>query len=286
MSSINELRYRGSKILKDSCITDADIDATLLMQHVLGVDRDHILAHGTDRIPEDKADLYLALIEQRKEHVPLQQITGHQEFMGLDFEVNAHVLIPRLDSECLVEEAMIEAEDGMRVLDLCTGSGCILISLMRYKNDIEGVGTDISPEALDTARRNAAANGVEALFLQGDLYDALYTDEGLSQGRFDLIISNPPYIATRVIDTLMEEVRCHEPVIALDGGADGLDFYRRIIDGADKYLIRGGRILFEIGFDQGQAVSGLLENAGFTDVQVVKDLAGNDRVVKGRKSNV
>lgn len=282
MKSINELRHIGSEILKEAGITDANIDASLIMQHLLGVDKDHILAHGTDGIGEDKEEEYLKLIDIRKSHVPLQHITGHQEFMGLDFAVNEHVLIPRQDTECLVEEAMIVTEDKMRVLDLCTGSGCILISLLRYKNDIEGVGTDISGEALEIAEKNAEQNGVEAVFLKGDLYGAL---KGSSEAekRFDIIISNPPYIKSGVIGTLMEEVRGHEPLKALDGGEDGLDLYRRIIEGADAYLVPGGWILFEIGYDQGKAVSELLEDKGFADVGVVRDIAGLDRVVKGRK---
>ncbi|MBR4719373.1 MAG: peptide chain release factor N(5)-glutamine methyltransferase [Lachnospiraceae bacterium] len=284
MSSINELRGRGAGALRAAGISDADIDASLLLEHVLGVNKDHILAHGTDAVAEDRSDEYLALIERRKKHVPLQYITGHQEFMGLDFEVNEHVLIPRQDTECLVEEAMIETGDGMRVLDLCTGSGCILISLMRYKNDIEGIGTDISGEALKTAEHNAAANGVNAKFLQGDLFEALNAHPSMKKDRFDIVISNPPYIPSGIIGTLMEEVRDYEPVNALDGGTDGLDFYKRILEGADEYLIPGGCILFEIGYDQGPAVSGLLRDKGYTDISVVRDLAGLDRVVKGRRS--
>ena len=282
MKSINELRHMGSMILREAGIADADIDASLIMQYLLGVDKDHILAHGTDEVGEAEAEEYLKLIDVRKSHVPLQHITGHQEFMGLDFAVNEHVLIPRQDTECLVEEAMIVTEDKMRVLDLCTGSGCILISLLRYKNDLEGVGTDISKEALKVAAENAKRNKVSALFLEGDLYGAL---EGSSESgkRFDIIVSNPPYIRSSVIGTLMEEVRDHEPLKALDGGEDGLDLYRRIMEGTDEYLIPGGRILFEIGYDQGQAVSDLLKEKGFADVEVVRDLAGLDRVVKGRK---
>ncbi len=277
--TINELRSRGVRCLEDAGIDDAATDAALLMEYTLKTDRNHILAYGNDEVSDKQADDYDALIKRRAEHIPLQYITGHQEFMGLDFEVCEDVLIPRLDTECLVEEAMIEIEDGMRVLDLCTGTGCIIISLARYKNDLKAVGVDISGKAVEVAARNSESNGVEVCFLQGDLYEAL-DDIG---DRYDAIISNPPYIAGAVIDTLMEEVRDHEPLIALCGGEDGLDFYRRIIDGADSHLVPGGVILFEIGYDQGEAVSDMLREHGYSDVKVIKDLAGLDRVVKAHR---
>ncbi len=277
--TINELRSRGVRCLEDAGIDDAATDAALLMEYTLKTDRNHILAYGNDEVSDKQADDYDALIKRRAEHIPLQYITGHQEFMGLDFEVSEDVLIPRLDTECLVEEAMIEIEDGMRVLDLCTGTGCIIISLARYKNDLKAVGVDISGKAVEIAARNSESNGVEVCFLQGDLYEAL-DDIG---DRYDAIISNPPYIAGAVIDTLMEEVRDHEPLIALCGGEDGLEFYRRIIDGADSHLVPGGVILFEIGYDQGEAVSDMLREHGYSDVKVIKDLAGLDRVVKAHR---
>ncbi|MCR5234902.1 MAG: peptide chain release factor N(5)-glutamine methyltransferase [Lachnospiraceae bacterium] len=277
--TINELRSRGVRCLEDAGIDDAATDAALLMEYTLKTDRNHILAYGNDEVSDKQADDYDALIKRRAEHVPLQYITGHQEFMGLDFEVCEDVLIPRLDTECLVEEAMIETEDGMRVLDLCTGTGCIIISLARYKNDLKAVGVDISGKAVEIAAGNAESNGVEVCFLQGDLYEALDDHNSI----YDAIISNPPYIAGAVIDTLMEEVRDHEPLIALCGGEDGLEFYRRIIDGADSHLVPGGVILFEIGYDQGKAVSDMLREHGYRDVKVVKDLAGLDRVVKAHR---
>lgn len=283
MSSLNELRSTAAKALLSAGISDAAQDAALLLQYVLDVDRNYILTHGLDTVPEVAERKYLLLTNRRCSHEPLQYITGHQEFMGLDFEVNEHVLIPRQDTECLVEEAMIETEDGMKVLDLCTGSGCILISLLKYKNNVEGLGTDISGAALEVALRNAACNGVKAHFLQGDLYEALTGSLEYDGTPFDIIISNPPYIASAVIDSLMEEVKDHEPAAALDGGEDGLDFYRRIIGGADKYLVPGGCILFEIGYDQGQAVSSLLSDKGYVNIKIVKDLAGLDRVVKARR---
>ena len=276
MASYNELKNKGFKLLEEAGIMDAALDAGLLLEHVFGIDRNFLLLNG-DKDASDKEGEYLDLIRKRAEHVPLQHLTGHQEFMGLDFAVNEHVLIPRQDTECLVEEAMRYVEDGMKVLDVCTGSGCIIISLARYKNGLEAYGCDISEEALDTAAGNAESIGVNVGFILSDLYES--TDD-----KYDVIISNPPYIASDVVPTLMEEVRDHEPHLALDGGADGLDFYRRLIEGADDHLLKGGMIFFEIGFDQGEAVRALLKGHGYVDVEVVKDLAGNDRVVHARRA--
>ena len=276
MPSYDELRAAGADILNRTGIADAALDAAILLEYVTGMDRNGLLLHGREDAPADKADEYLDLVMERSKHTPLQHITGHQEFMGLDFAVNEHVLVPRQDTECLVEEAMLCIEDGMKVLDVCTGSGCIIISLARYKNGLEAVGCDISEEALRVAGYNAQSNGVDVRFLLCDLYEGI-------EGRFDVIVSNPPYIKTGEIDDLMEEVRDHEPRIALDGGEDGLDFYRRLIDGASGLLIPGGMLLFETGFDQGDEVRCLMEEHGYTDVTVVKDLAGNNRVVRGRR---
>ncbi|MCR5508287.1 MAG: peptide chain release factor N(5)-glutamine methyltransferase [Lachnospiraceae bacterium] len=279
--TIGSLRNEGMKRLSEAQVADASIDAALLLEHVMDISRSYLLAHPDEEADEAVCEAYLSLIGRRCEHVPPQHLTGTQEFMGLVFKVDKDVLIPRQDTECLVEEAMIETGDGMRVLDLCTGSGCILISLMRYKNDIYGVGTDISADALKVAADNARTNGVSAVFKQGDLYGALEDED-----KFDIIISNPPYIRSDVIPSLMEEVRLYEPHTALDGGPDGLDFYRRIIDGAAAWLIPGGCILFEIGFDQAEEVSDLLKEAGYTGISVIKDLAGNDRVVKARSRSL
>lgn len=223
--------------------------------------------------------------------------------MGLEFAVDGHVLVPRQDTEVLVEEALRNLHDGMRILDMCTGSGCILISLLHYSNDCRGVGADISGEALAVARGNAERllgasacawmrDGTEVLdgcgadfacaedrqgrisFIESDLFHGI-------EGRFDIIVSNPPYIRSGEIPGLMPEVREHEPVLALDGGEDGLDFYRRILEGCRAHLCGGGMLFLEIGYDQGEAVSGLLEEAGFLEVAVVKDYAGLDRVVWG-----
>ena len=265
----------GMQKLKEAEIGEAQLDARLLLEEVCGTDHNTLLCHGDREVSEAEEEQYRKALEQRAVHVPLQHLLGYQDFMGLRFQVNEHVLIPRQDTEILVEEAMRYLHDGMRILDLCTGSGCILLSLLHYSNDCEGVGVDISQEALQVAAQNAELLGIKADFLKSDLYEKV-------TGKFDLLVSNPPYIERKVIPTLMEEVREYDPYIALDGGEDGLDFYRRIIGGAQDYLKRGGQILMEIGSGQAQVVSELLREAGFKEIDVCRDFAGLDRVVSGR----
>lgn len=265
----------GMQKLKEAEIGEAQLDARLLLEEVCGTDHNTLLCHGDREVSEAEEEQYRRALEQRAVHVPLQHLLGYQDFMGLRFQVNEHVLIPRQDTEILVEEAMRYLHDGMRILDLCTGSGCILLSLLHYSNDCEGTGVDISKEALQVAALNAELLGIKADFLKSDLYEKV-------TGKFDLLVSNPPYIERKVIPTLMEEVREYDPYIALDGGEDGLDFYRRIIGGAQDYLERGGQILMEIGSGQAQAVSELLREAGFKEIDVCRDFAGLDRVVSGR----
>ena len=265
----------GMQKLKEAQIGEAQLDARLLLEEVCGTDHNTLLCHGDWEVSEAEEEQYRKALEQRAVHVPLQHLLGYQDFMGLRFQVNEYVLIPRQDTEILVEEAMRYLHDGMRILDLCTGSGCILLSLLHYSNDCEGVGVDISQEALQVAAQNAELLGIRADFLKSDLYEKV-------TGKFDLLVSNPPYIERAIIPTLMEEVREYDPYIALDGGEDGLDFYRRIIGGAQDYLKRGGQILMEIGSGQAKAVSELLRKAGFKEIDVCRDFAGLDRVVSGR----
>lgn len=256
---------------------EADLDARLLLEAVCGTNRNDLLVHGDRLVTGEEWERVRELLVLRARHVPLQRILGSQNFMGLDFAVGEGVLIPRQDTEILVEEAMRRLHDGMRILDLCTGSGCILISLLHYSNDCGGVGADLSEVALEIARKNAERlleKGRDITFVQGDLFEAV-------EGRFDLIVCNPPYIRSDVIPTLMPEVRDHEPLMALDGGEDGLRFYREIAARCGAFLERGGELFFEIGCDQAEAVQGLLENAGFREVEVVQDYAGLDRVVHG-----
>lgn len=260
--------------LQEAGIEEAGLDARLLLEDVCGTGRNDLLVHGEREVSEDKYESYTAAISKRKMHIPLQQITGYQEFMGLTFKVTPDVLIPRQDTEILVEEVMRYLHDGMRILDMCTGSGCILLSLLHYSNDCEGTGCDISSEALAVAKENAVMLSKEAVFIQSDLFEYV-------EGKYDFIVSNPPYIPTDVIPTLMEEVREHEPTEALDGREDGLYFYRKIIKEAGKFLCSGGMLFFETGFDQAGSVSRLMEEAGFSEVTVCRDFAGLDRVVHG-----
>ena len=265
----------GKEQLQKAGITDAELDARLLLEFICHTDRNALYAHGDQEIEEEKMQDFLQLIEKRAVHIPLQHLTGEQNFMGLDFLVNEHVLIPRQDTEILVEEIMRDLHDGIRILDMCTGSGCILLSLLHYSNDCVGVGVDVSEDALAVARQNADRLAEkQAVFIQSDLFEKV-------EGSFDLIVSNPPYIRSQEIAGLMPEVREHEPHLALDGKDDGLHFYREIIKGAMPHLKRGGQLFFEIGYDQGEAVQALLAANGYTEIAVVKDYAGLDRVVYG-----
>ena len=274
-----ECYEQGCRTLQAAGIEEAALDARLLLEAVCGTDRNDLLVHGEQPVAPEAEEKYLNWIRQRAEHIPLQQLTGEQGFMGLTFSVNEHVLIPRQDTEILVEEVLKELHDGMRVLDMCTGSGCILLSLLHYSNDCEGLGVDLSAEALEVAGRNVLKvltpeKAEHAHFLQSDLFEKV-------EGKFEIIVSNPPYIASAEVEKLMPEVRDHEPRMALDGTEDGLYFYRRIIEEAGKHLVSSGMLFFEIGYDQGQAVSELMRTEGYCDVQVVQDYAGLDRVVFG-----
>lgn len=264
----------GENVLHMADVTDARTDAWLLLEQVCRIDRSFYYLHMEEDLAEEQLSEYKIALKKRAEHVPLQYIIGETEFMGLKFKVNSNVLIPRQDTETLVEEALKVVAPGMHVLDLCTGSGCIIVSILYNVPQAEGTATDISKQALLVAKENAKQNGVQVNFERSDLFDAV-------TGVFDVIVSNPPYIPSGEVPKLMPEVRSFEPMEALDGREDGLYFYRKIVASCPEHLKPGGRILFEIGYDQGRAVSGLLEEAGFQEIRIVKDLAGNDRVVSG-----
>ena len=276
-----DLYSQGIEKLSSENIPDSKVDARILLEYACKTDRNALFMQGDMEVKGEDEKVYFELLSKRMMHIPLQYLTGEQEFMGLTFKVNESVLIPRQDTECLVEIVLKHLHDGMRILDMCTGSGCILISLLHYSNDCEGVGADLSEEALKVAMDNAkrlSNNGISdkmsVSFVHTDLFEQI-------DGKFDIIVSNPPYIKTEVIKGLMPEVRDYEPMMALDGTEDGLYFYRKIITDAKKYLSRGGQLFFEIGYDQGQEVSDLMRKEGYTCVEVEKDLAGLDRVVYG-----
>ena len=264
----------GIRILELAGIEEAENDAWLLLSKECKMNRTAYYMHMKDEILPEQLNEYKGLIKKRAERVPLQYITGEQEFMGLTFHVNSNVLIPRQDTETLVEEAIKLVEPGMSILDMCTGSGCIIISILKKCSGIQGTGSDISKQALNVAKKNAKLNNVAVDFERSDMFENL-------SDKYDMIVSNPPYIRSDVVPTLMPEVCEFEPLDALDGHEDGLYFYRKIIKECKSFLKEDGKILFEIGNDQGQAVSDMLTYAGFRNVGVRKDLAHNDRVVVG-----
>lgn len=285
--TLKEAYQYGESVLSEAGNPEARLDAWLLLEHVSKVSRALYYISENQVLNREEEQSYKSFIQRRAGHVPLQHITGVQEFMGLEFLVNENVLIPRQDTETLVEEALnilkTSGKSDCRILDMCTGSGCILLSILYYagrfmgntpKPQLSGVGADVSPQALEVAVRNAAALGIQADFCQSDLF------EQLDQTYF-MIVSNPPYIRTSEIEKLQKEVKEFDPMLALDGKMDGLHFYRRIVEEAGNYLEKQGYLLFEIGYDQGSDVMEMMKKAGYKDVAVKKDLAGLDRVVIG-----
>ena len=343
----------GKKILKNAGIVEADLDAWYLFGQIFGISRAQYFLCARENIAgstaqkmaaqeqtgnslesknaldcvelwlKEKLSAYENTLEKRASRIPLQQILGQQEFMGLTFFVNEHVLIPRQDTETLVELVLNEQKDkNVSILDMCTGSGCIAVSLKKLGGYVCVEGADISEEALKVAKRNSEEilensdvnndvvssrteqiqnctnltnnqnkqdNSEERMvsevrtvpqtgvtFRRSDMFSAFPETE-----RFNVIVSNPPYIPSAVIEELEPEVRDHEPRGALDGTADGLYFYRILAEECAKHLTPGGHVYFEIGYDQGMAVKELLDNHGFKDTRVIQDLAGKDRVVCG-----
>lgn len=283
ISTLQMIYREGKEQLEAAGVPDADLDAWYLLEFVTGISKARYYGNPEAGIDEREALKYRDVIRQRAERIPLQHITGEQEFMGFSFQVDEHVLIPRQDTETLVEEALEVLKPKMKILDLCTGSGCILLSLLKLGEKrgiagLKGTGADISREALKVAEENGRRLEIpedRVAWVRGDLFENL-------EGPFDLLVSNPPYIPSGELSGLQEEVRLHDPALALDGHEDGLYFYRRIAAEAGKYLRDGAYLMLEIGWDQGEAVSTLLEVAGYREVEVKKDLSGNDRVVRGR----
>ena len=269
----------GKEILRHAGIPEADLDAWFLLEYVTGMTKTQYYVRDQEEMDSAKRKAYEEYIKRRGERIPLQHITGVQEFMGYPFAVDETVLIPRQDTEILVEEAdrVARQSKAERILDVCTGSGCVLLSLLKMDERRRGVGSDLSGDALKVAEMNREKLGISkerCTFFKSDLFEKI-------EGDYDLIVSNPPYIRTEEIEKLQEEVRLYDPYEALDGKEDGLYFYRRMISEAGLYLRKGGSLLFEIGYDQAEEVSGLFKEAGFEQIRVKKDLAGLDRVVGG-----
>lgn len=276
-----QMCHNGAAILADAGITDAEYDSFALLEYITGMDRTAYILDGSKSVPEDIAERYDAVIDRRSSHIPLQHITGQAWFYGRSFNVNSDVLVPRQDTEVLVSEALkvINAKDS--VLDMCTGSGCIIITLALEKKLGRALGADISEAALKVASGNREKLGADDVtFVKSNIFsDINVNDDEL----FDVIVSNPPYIATREIDTLTEEVRIHDPYIALDGLEDGLHFYREITQQSMNYIKSGGWLLYEIGCTQAHDVSDIMSEYGYSNIKVIKDLAGLDRVVMGQR---
>lgn len=274
--TLGEIWKAGAAFLEEKGVPDAGLDAWYLMEEIWQIDRARYYARRDEVLEESgrRLELFWDYLRRRGRREPLQHILGRAWFMELEFVVNPHVLIPRQDTEVLVEEARELLQPGQRVLDMCTGSGCILLSLLYHCKGAEGTGADISLEALETARENSRRLGIPAEFVESDLFAEV-------EGNYHMIVSNPPYIPGGQIDRLMEEVRRYDPRLALDGGGDGLDFYRRLLADSPRYLLPGGVLLMEIGCGQGDWVLGHMEAGGYRQVRLVKDLSGRERAVLG-----
>lgn len=278
------LLKEGQEILEAAGIEEAGLDAWLLLEYESGKNRAYYFAHCKEEADEEIKTPYMEKIRKRAQYIPLQHLTHQGYFMGYEFFVNENVLVPRQDTEVLVEEALslIKEKEVPQILDMCTGSGCILLSILLEREDALGTGVDLSEKALSVAEKNRETYHLEtrAELIKSDMFQSGYF-EGKKES-FDIIVSNPPYIPTEEIEKLQAEVRFHDPFMALDGKEDGLYFYRIIAKNAGEYLKPGGFLACEIGCDQGEDVKKMFESCGFSDVKVIKDLAGLDRVVSGK----
>ncbi|MBI5199329.1 MAG: peptide chain release factor N(5)-glutamine methyltransferase [Nitrospirae bacterium] len=288
MTVLDLLKW-ANEYLSSCNVPDPYIEAEYLLAHVLGCQRKDLLVYPERILAPDEMGRFKDYIERRVRREPSQYIIGEVEFRGRLFKVNRDVLIPRPETELLVEEAVksVKAKDvsgngeGVTIVDLCTGSGCIAISIARELPYCRVYAVDISEGAISVARENAERHGVDdrVIFLSGDLFDAI-EPLGL-ESEIDLIISNPPYVSTKEMEGLQPEIKEYEPLQALYGGEDGLDFYRRIIHEAPFYLTHGGLLIMEIGYGQGERIKGLFEQEGvFEEIEVKKDFAGIERVIK------
>ena len=275
--SLKGLLADGAKMLAQAGIDEAELDARYILEYITGLNSAQYFIHSEDIIEKNKAEEFFRLIERRSKRIPLSYVIGTRDFFGLTFKVDENVLIPEQETELLVEE-VIKHSEGKSVLDMCTGSGCIAISIALFGKPSKVAASDISEKALKVARENAKSlKAGEISFIQGDMFENV-TD------KFDIIVSNPPYIETGEIDELMPEVRDYIPRLALDGDIDGLKFYRIISKEAVKKLNKNGRIFYEIGYNQSRAVASILLENGFTDVKIMKDYSGLDRIVMAKLS--
>lgn len=273
--SLKGLLADGAKMLTQAGIDEAELDARYILEYITGLNSAQYFIHSEDIIEKNKAEEFFRLIERRSKRIPLSYVIGTRDFFGLTFKVDENVLIPEQETELLVEE-VIKHSEGKSVLDMCTGSGCIAISIALFGKPSKVAASDISEKALEVARENAKSlKAGEISFIQGDMFENV-TD------KFDIIVSNPPYIETGEIDELMPEVRDYIPGLALDGDIDGLKFYRIISKEAVKKLNKNGRIFYEIGYNQSRAVASILLENGFTDVKIMKDYSGLDRIVMAK----
>lgn len=273
MKTLQQLLEEGMVQLEAARIEDAKLDAWYLIEFVFSINRIKFLLEKDKIVEKTLAKRYREFIAKRASHIPLQHIIGTQEFMGLTFCVNEHVLIPRQETELLVEE-ILTIETNKEILDMCTGSGCIAISLKKLGKAKTVTAVDISHEALKVARENGQRLDAQVHWIESDLFAKV-------NGNYDIIVSNPPYIETKEMEALMPEVKEHEPIIALDGDEDGLRFYRSITKECRKYLRENGMLYYEIGYNQGDAVKKIMEENCFFDVTILKDLCGLDRIVFG-----
>ncbi len=288
---------QGINTLQSNNVSDADFDAFALLEYVTGVSKSDFFFKKSDETSDSCYERYIELIERRSKRVPLQHITNRQNFFGYDFYVDSNVLIPRQDTEVLIEKILevieanfnVEISSDISILDMCTGSGCIAITiykeLIKRGFNIDVTAVDLSKDALAVTEKNVEnVVGIKALnntfhIIESDMFSNINNNRS-----YDIIVSNPPYIPTRDIEKLEPEVRDYDPIMALDGDTDGLRFYRRIIEESSNYLNNNGFIAFEIGYNQGDDVKSLLEEKGYKDIHIYKDLGGLDRVIIGRNN--
>ena len=277
--NIKEAIIFGTKYLDENNISESRVKCRILLSNILNVSKEYLIIHDNEILDNKKEMKYKEYLVRLAGNEPIQYIIKKQEFMKMNFYVDENVLIPQPDTEILVEEVIDKFKNNkekLKILDLCTGSGCIAVSIAKYIKNAEVFASDISYKALEIAKLNAKENHVKINFIESDLF------ENILENDFDIIVSNPPYIETKIVETLEEEVK-KEPILALDGGKDGLDFYRKIILQANQYLKENGILALEIGYNQKEEVIKLLEKQNYKEIYCKKDLAGNDRVIVSRR---